>query len=109
MINQLSRNTRHISRFPHEDIFVFPKKVGERKFLFFGEVGADDSRLGGITSTQINLDGIRLRGWCNDSCLLSQNLHVFWFSLLCNVGNLLCFIGLLRSGCGLDGFRVTVI
>ena len=35
--------------FPSEDIFVVPKKVGEREFLFCREVGADGCRLGGIT------------------------------------------------------------
>ena len=109
MLSQLSRNTRHISQFPRKDIFVSPKKVGEREFLFFGEVGADDSYLRGSTSTEINHDGIYLRGWGNDSGLLIQNLHVFRLSLLCNVGNLLCFIGLLHSGCDLDGFHVVVI
>ena len=109
MLSQLSRNTWHISRLPWEDIFVFSEKVGEREFLFSGEVDTDDSHLRGITSTQINLDGIHLRGWCNDSYLLSWNLHVFWLSLLCNVGNILCFIGLLCSGYNLDGFRVTDI
>ena len=109
MLNQLSQNTRYISRLSYEDILIFPKKVDEREFLFFRKVGADDSHLRAMTSTQINLDGIHLRGWCNDSYLLSWNLHVFWLSLLCNVGNLLCFIGLLRSGCDLDGFRVVFI
>jgi hypothetical protein len=28
---------------------------------------------------------------------------------LCEVGNLLCFIGLLCCGCNLDNFRVTVV
>ena len=108
MLSQLSRNTRHISQIPCTYILVFPEKVGKHEFLFIREVDTDDSRLSEITSTQINLDGICLRGWCNDSRLLSQNLHVFWLSLLCNVGNLLCFIGLLRFGYNLDGFRVAV-
>ena len=109
VLSQLSRDNWHVGRLPSEDIFVVPEKVGEREFLFFGEVGTDDSHLRGITSTQINLNGICLRGWGNDSRLLSQNLHVFWLSLLCNVGNLLCFIGLLRSSYDLDDFRVIVI
>ena len=109
MLSQLSQNTQHISRLPCKDILVLPEKVGECEFLLFREVGADDSCLRGITSTKINLDGIRLRGWCNDSRLLSQNLHVFWLGLLCSVGNLLCFIGLLCSGCDLDDFCVIVI
>ena len=109
MLSQLSRNTRHISRLPCKDILVFPEKFGEHEFLLFGEVGADDNRLRGITSTQINLDGVCLRGWGNDSRLLSRNLHVFQLSLLCKVGDLLCFIGLLRSSCNLDGFCVAVV
>jgi hypothetical protein len=51
MLIQLSQNTWHISRLPHEDILIFSEKVGEREFLFFGEVGTNDSCLGELTST----------------------------------------------------------
>jgi hypothetical protein len=72
-------------------------------------VGTDDRRLGGVTSTQIDFNSIRLRGRCNDACLLSQNFCVFRLSLLCEVSNLLCFIGLLCPCYNLDSFCVTVV
>jgi hypothetical protein len=55
MLSQLFRDTWHVSRLPSEDIFVIPKKVGERKFLFCREVGTDSHILGGITGVQVDL------------------------------------------------------
>ena len=109
MLSQLSWDPWHVGRLPSEDIFVVPEKVGEREFLFFWKVGTNKCCLGGITSTQVNLDDFLVGRWCNDTCLLSQNLHVFGLSLLCKVGNVLCYKGLLRLGCDLDSFCVTII
>ena len=76
MLSQLYRNTRHISQFACEDILIFPEKVGERKFLFLGEVGTDGGRLGGITSTKINLDGVCLGVWGDNFCLLCWDFNI---------------------------------
>jgi hypothetical protein len=49
MLSQLFWDTWHVGRLPSEDIFIIPKKVGEREFLFCREVGTDGHHLGGIT------------------------------------------------------------
>jgi hypothetical protein len=108
VLSQLSWNTWHVGRLSRKDILVFFKKVSELKFLFLREVDTDDRRLGGVTSTQIDFNSTLLRGRCDDACLLSQNFCVFRLSLPCEVGNLLCFIGLLCPCYNLDSFRVTV-
>jgi hypothetical protein len=53
VLSQLSWDTWHVGWLPSEDIFVVPKKVGEREFLFGQEVGADGRCLLRITSTQV--------------------------------------------------------
>jgi hypothetical protein len=55
VLSQISRDTWHVSWLPSEDMFVVPKKAGECEFLFCREVGLDDRRFGGITSTQVDL------------------------------------------------------
>jgi hypothetical protein len=54
VLSQLFWDTWRVDRLPSEDIFVVPKKVGEREFLFGREVGADGRCLLRITSTQVN-------------------------------------------------------
>jgi hypothetical protein len=72
VLSQLSWDTWQVDRLPSEDIFIVPKKVGEREFLFCREVGTDDHHFGGITSTQVDLlhigffwrsEDARLLGW----------------------------------------------
>jgi len=76
VLSQLSWDAWHISRFPRKDISVFSEKVGERKFLFLGEVGTDGGRLGGITSTKINLNGVCLGVWGDNFCLLCWDFNI---------------------------------
>ena len=64
VLSQLSWDTWHGGRLPSEDIFVVPKKVGEREFLFCREVGADGCRLGGITGAQVDLLDVGFFWWC---------------------------------------------
>ena len=59
---------------PSEDIFVVPKKVGEREFLFCREVGVDGCCLGGITSAQVDLLDVGFFWWCEDAGLFSRYL-----------------------------------
>ena len=47
VLNQLSWDTWHVGQLPSEDIFVVPKKVGEREFLFCREMTTDGCRFGG--------------------------------------------------------------
>jgi hypothetical protein len=54
VLSQLSWDTWHVSQLLSEDIFVVPKKVGEREFLFGREVSTDGRCLLGITSTQVD-------------------------------------------------------
>jgi hypothetical protein len=49
MLSQLFWDTWHVGWLSREDIFVIPKKVGEREFLFCRDVGSDGRRLGRIT------------------------------------------------------------
>jgi hypothetical protein len=73
MLSQLPWDTWHVGQLPNKDIFVVPKKIGEREFLFFREVGTDGRRLGGITSTQINLLDVCLLRRDENAGALSQN------------------------------------
>ena len=63
MLSQFSWDTWHVGRLPSEDIFVVSKKVGEREFLFYREVGADGCHFGGITGAQVDLLDIGFF-WC---------------------------------------------
>jgi hypothetical protein len=71
VLSQLSRDTWHVGRLPSEDIFIVSEKVGEREFLFVGEVSADDRCLGGITSLQIDIFDICFFGWGEDMGLFA--------------------------------------
>ena len=64
MLSQLSWDTWHVGRLPSEDIFVVPKKVGEREFLFYREVSTDGCRFGGITGSQVDLLDVGFFWWC---------------------------------------------
>jgi hypothetical protein len=70
VLSQLSWDTWHVGRLPSEDIFVVPKKVGEREFLFCREVGTDGRHFGGITSTQVDLLHVGFFWWSKDARLL---------------------------------------
>ena len=72
MLSQLSWDTWHVGRLPSEDIFVVPKKVGERAFLFCREVSTDSGRLGGIASTQVDLLDVGFFWWRDDAGLFSR-------------------------------------
>jgi hypothetical protein len=74
MLNQLSWDTWHVGRLPSEDIFVVPKKVGEREFLFCREVGTNGRRFGGITSTQVDLLHVGFFWRIKDARLLGWDL-----------------------------------
>jgi hypothetical protein len=51
----VSRNTKHVSGFPHEHAYVVPQKPDERVFLFRIQVGPDKGRLARIVIDQLNL------------------------------------------------------
>ena len=74
MLSQLSWDTWHVGRLPSEDIFVVPKKVGEREFLFYREVDADGCLLGGIPGAQVNLLDVGFFWWCEDAGLFNRYL-----------------------------------
>ena len=74
VLSQLSRDTWHVGWLPSEDIFVVPKKVGEREFLFCREVGADGCRFVGITSAQVDLLDVGFLWWCEDAGFFSRYL-----------------------------------
>ena len=66
MLSQLFHDTWHVGHLASKDIFVVLKKVGEREFLFFRNLGTHGCRLGGslvprsfcLTST--SLGGARM-------------------------------------------------
>jgi hypothetical protein len=70
VLSQLSWDTWHVGRLRSEDIFVVPKEVGEREFLFSREVGTDGSCLLRVTSTQVNFLYIGFFLWCEDARFL---------------------------------------
>ena len=72
VLSQLSWDTWHVGQLPSEDIFVVPKKVGERAFLFCREVSTDSGRLGGIASTQVDLLDVGFFWWRDDAGLFSR-------------------------------------
>ena len=74
VLSQLSWDTWHVGRLSSEDIFVVPKKVGEREFLFRREVGADGCCFGGIASAQVDLLDVGFFWWCEDAGLFSRYL-----------------------------------
>jgi hypothetical protein len=51
----VSRNTEHVSGFPHEHTYVVPQKPDKRVFLFRIQVGPDRGRLARIVVDQLNL------------------------------------------------------
>ena len=69
VLSQLSWDTWHVGQLPSEDIFVVPKKIGEREFLFCREVGADDCCFEGssvrrsICLTSASFGGARMLGF----------------------------------------------
>ena len=74
VLSQLSWDTWDVGRLPSEDIFIVPKNVGEREFLFCREVGADGRCLGGIASAQVDLLDVGFFWWCEDAWLFSRYL-----------------------------------
>ena len=74
VLSQLSWDTWHVGRLPSEDIFVVPKKVGEREFLFCREVGADGCHFGRITGAQVDLLDVGFFWWCEDAGPFSRYL-----------------------------------
>jgi hypothetical protein len=74
VLSQLSWDTCHVSWLLSKDIFVVPKKVGEREFLFSRDVSTDGRRLLGIASTQVNFLHISFFWWHKDKRLLTQDL-----------------------------------
>jgi hypothetical protein len=54
MLNQLPRNSRHVSRLSCEDIPIFLEEFGEREFLFRIKVVAYVSNLGRLLHRQWN-------------------------------------------------------
>jgi hypothetical protein len=65
VLNQFSRNSRHVSRLPCEDVPIFLEKFDEREFLFGIQIVAYVSNLGRFIRGQWNhlVDGVlRLDG-----------------------------------------------
>jgi hypothetical protein len=55
VLDQVPRNTGHVSGFPCEHAYVVPQEPDERVFLFRIQVGPDKGRLAGITVDKLNL------------------------------------------------------
>jgi hypothetical protein len=55
VLDQVPRNTGHVSGFPHEHAYVVPQKPNKRVFLFRIQVGPDKGRLARIVIDQLNL------------------------------------------------------
>jgi hypothetical protein len=67
VLDQVPRNTGHVSGFPCEHAYVVPQKPDERIFLFGIQVSPDKGRLAGIIVDQLNLlvlIGLDVLLWC---------------------------------------------
>jgi hypothetical protein len=67
VLDQVPRNTGHVSGFPREHAYVVPPKLDECVFLFMIQVGLDKGRLAGIVVDQLNLlvlVGLDVLPWC---------------------------------------------
>jgi hypothetical protein len=54
VLDQFSRDSRHIRRSPCEYVSVILQELGERAFLFVIEAGADDGGLAFISESQVD-------------------------------------------------------
>jgi hypothetical protein len=54
VLDQFSRDSRHICRFPCEYVSVILQEPDERAFLFVVEAGADDGSLAFISKSQVD-------------------------------------------------------
>ena len=54
MLNQVPRNSGHVSRFPCEYAHVVPQELDERAFLFISKGGANARSLGRIVRDQLH-------------------------------------------------------
>jgi hypothetical protein len=52
--NQFPRNSKHVSRLPHEDVPIFMEEFDDREFLFGIEIFAYVSNLGRLLHRQQN-------------------------------------------------------
>ena len=55
MLDQLPRNTDHVSRFPCKHIDVSTEEANERVFLFGVKMGPNPGRLASIADHELNL------------------------------------------------------
>jgi len=53
VLDQVSRDTRHVRGFPRENTYVVPEKPDERVFLFGIQIGPDKGRLLGAAVDQL--------------------------------------------------------
>jgi hypothetical protein len=58
VLDQLSRDSRHICRLPCEYVSVILHKLDERAFLFVIQVGADDGGLAFISEPEVDSLGL---------------------------------------------------
>jgi hypothetical protein len=61
VLDQFSRDSRHIRRLPCEYVSVILQEPDERAFLFVVKAGADDASLAFISEPKV--DPFRLLGW----------------------------------------------
>jgi hypothetical protein len=55
VLDQVPRNTGHVSGFPHKHTYVVPQKPDERVFLFRIQVGPDKGHLARIAVDQLDV------------------------------------------------------
>ena len=55
MLDQLSRNAGHVSRFPYKHVDVSADEADERVFLFGVETGPDPGRPASVADHELNL------------------------------------------------------
>ena len=55
MLDQLSRNARHVSRFPCKHVDISAEEADERVFLFRVEMGPNPGHLASVADHELNL------------------------------------------------------
>jgi hypothetical protein len=57
VLNQLARDSRHVTWFPCEGVLIFPEEANEHAFLFGVQAVPDVSHLRGIGQVQLDFLG----------------------------------------------------
>jgi hypothetical protein len=68
VLNHLPRDSRHLRRFPSENVDICPEEGDEREFLFLPQIARDAGGLGRIRADLDSLDG---------TAVCSRRLHLW--------------------------------